>query len=128
MSLPYVLIVDDDEVIRSLLRLTLPAEGYSVVEAKDGEHALEIVEGRAPALVLLDWRMPGRSGREVLPEIKRLHPQTPVIVLTAEEPVRTQEEANALGADVFLTKPFSPLQLLATVERFLSERALDERA
>jgi len=124
---PFVLIVDDDEVIRSLLRLTLPAEGYDVVEAEDGRHALQLVEDQPPALVVLDWRMPGRSGREVLAELKRVHPQTPVIVLTAEEPLRTEAEALALGADLFFAKPFSPLQLLATVDRFLSERPLDQR-
>ena len=127
MTRPFVLIVDDDEVIRSLLRLTLPAEGYDVVEAEDGRHALQLVEDQPPALVVLDWRMPGRSGREVLAELKRVHPQTPVIVLTAEEPLRTEAEALALGADLFFAKPFSPLQLLATVDRFLSERPLDQR-
>lgn len=128
MTRPFVLIVDDDEVLRSLLRLTLPAEGYDVVEAATGDKALEAVTAAAPALVVLDWRMPGRSGREVLPELKRLHPNVPVIVLTAEEPVRTEQEARALGADVFLSKPFSPLQLLATVEKLLAERASNESA
>jgi DNA-binding response OmpR family regulator len=129
MTRPFVLLVDDDEVIRTLLRLTLPAEGYDVVEAEDGEHALRLTEGPAPALVVLDWRMPGLSGAEVLPELKRRHPQTPVIVLTVEPEAQARPQAESLGADVFMSKPFSPLQLLATVERLLlPERALDERA
>jgi DNA-binding response OmpR family regulator len=122
VSSPYVLIVDDDEVIRSLLRMTLPDEGLDLVEAEDGESALRITEESAPALVLLDWRMPGRSGAEVLPELKRRHPRTPVIVLTAEPEGQPRQLAESLGADVFMTKPFSPLQLLATVERLLRER------
>lgn len=127
MTRPFVLIVDDDEMIRSLLRMTLPAEGYDVVEAQDGDQALQMTDGPAPALVVLDWKMPGFSGAEVLPELKRRHPQTPVIVLTVEPEARPQ--AESLGADVFLSKPFSPLQLLATVERLLlPERSVDEGA
>ena len=126
MTRPFVLIVDDDEVIRTLLRLTLPAEGYDVIEAEDGEHALRVADGPAPALVVLDWRMPRLSGADVLPELKHRHPQTPVIVLTVEPESQARREAESLGADVFITKPFSPLQLLATVERLLSERTLDE--
>jgi two-component system, OmpR family, phosphate regulon response regulator PhoB len=128
MTRPFVLIVDDDEVIRSLLRMTLPDEGYDLVEAQDGDQALQLTEERAPALVLLDWRMPGFSGAEVLPELKRRHPDTPVIVLTAEPGSEPRRQAESLGADVFMSKPFSPLQLLATVERLLPERARDERA
>jgi DNA-binding response OmpR family regulator len=128
VSRDFVLIVDDDEVIRSLLRLTLPDEGFDVVEAESGDHALELVDGRAPALVLLDWRMPGRSGAEVLPELKSRYPETPVIVLTAEPETPNRRQAESLGADVFITKPFSPLQLLATIEALLPERPVDERA
>lgn len=126
MSRPFVLIVDDDEVIRSLLRMTLPDEGFDLVEAKDGNQALQLTDGRAPALVLLDWKMPGFSGEEVLTELKRRHPDAPVIVLTAEPGAELRTEAESLGADVFMTKPFSPLQLLATVERLLPERPRDE--
>lgn len=128
MTRPFVLIVDDDEVIRSLLRMTLPEEGFDLVEARDGEEALQLTDARAPALVLLDWRMPGLSGAEVLPELKRRHPDAPVIVLTAEPETQHRQTAESLGADVFITKPFSPLQLLATVERLLPERAFDESA
>jgi DNA-binding response OmpR family regulator len=78
--------------------------------------------------VLLDWRMPGRSGADVLQELKTRYPETPVIVLTAEPERPNREHAESLGADVFITKPFSPLQLLALIERLLPERPLDERA
>lgn len=126
MTRPFVLIVDDDEMIRNLLRMTLPDEGFELVEAEDGDTALRLSERSAPALVLLDWKMPGISGADVLAELKRRHPDTPVIVLTAQ-PEAHRSVAESLGADVFMTKPFSPLQLLATVERFLSERPLDQR-
>jgi two-component system phosphate regulon response regulator PhoB len=126
VSRPFVLIVDDDDVIRSLLRLTLPDEGYDLVEAQDGGQALQITEARQPALVLLDWRMPGLSGADVLTALKQRHPDVPVIVLTAEPEAKVRTQAESLGADVFMAKPFSPLQLLATVERLLPDRPLDE--
>jgi DNA-binding response OmpR family regulator len=126
VSRPFVLIVDDDEVIRSLLRMTLPDEGYDLVEAQDGDQALQISDANPPALVLLDWRMPGLSGADVLNALKQRSPDVPVIVLTAEPDAKVRTQAEALGADVFMTKPFSPLQLLATVERLLPDRPLDE--
>jgi CheY-like chemotaxis protein len=126
VSRPFVLIVDDDEVIRSLLRLTLPDEGHDLVEAEDGDQALQIIAARQPSLVLLDWRMPGTSGEGVLTALKRRYPDLPVIVLTAEPEAKVRTLAESLGADVFVAKPFSPLQLLGSVERLLPERPLDE--
>jgi two-component system response regulator VanR len=126
VSRPFVLIVDDDEVIRSLLRLTLPDEGHDLVEAEDGDQALQIIAARQPSLVLLDWRMPGTSGEGVLTALKQTYPDLPVIVLTAEPEAKVRTLAESLGADVFVAKPFSPLQLLGSVERLLPERPLDE--
>jgi CheY-like chemotaxis protein len=116
-----LLIVDDDESIRRLLRLTLPNEGFEIVEARDGSEALDRAFDDAPDLVVLDWRMPNRSGEEVLRELLKLHPGLPVIVLTAEQETRERETATALGARAFLTKPFSPLQLIAAVESLLEQ-------
>jgi two-component system phosphate regulon response regulator PhoB len=121
-----ILIVDDDESVRSLLRMTLPEGEYEVEEATDGEEVLALLAGRVPDLVLLDWKMPGRHGSLVLDELKSRHPQLPVIVLTAEMAEHHRSLAEALKVDVFLTKPFSPLELLATIERLLGERPLDE--
>jgi two-component system, OmpR family, phosphate regulon response regulator PhoB len=121
-----ILIVDDDESVRSLLRMTLPEGEYEVEEATDGEEVLALLAGRVPDLVLLDWKMPGRHGSLVLDELKTRHPQLPVIVLTAEIAEHHRSLAEALKVDVFLTKPFSPLELLATIERLLGERPLDE--
>ena len=111
-----ILIVDDDVSIRSLLRLTFPADGYHIVEAGDGDEALALVEVREPDVVLLDWNMPGRSGADVLTELQRSHPTVPVIVLTADTQAKPRQLANSLGARSFLTKPFSPAELLSTVE------------
>ncbi len=126
MNLPRILVADDDDSVRSLLRLTLPAGGVEVVEARDGEEALELISSHAPDLLLLDWKMPGRPGADVLAEVRRSHPTLPVIVLTADQAGSTHELAGALGADTFLTKPFSPLELLEAVESFLPELAGDQ--
>jgi len=126
VSARQILIVDDDESVRSLLRTTLPENEYEVAEAIDGDEALALIEGRVPDLVLLDWKMPGRHGSLVLDEVKSRHPKLPVIVLTAEIAEHHRSLAEALRVDVFLTKPFSPLELLETIERLLSERPVDE--
>lgn len=126
MNLPRILVADDDDSVRSLLRLTLPAGGVEVVEARDGEEALELISAHAPDLLLLDWKMPGRPGADVLAEVRRSHPTLPVIVLTADQAGTTHALAGALGADTFLTKPFSPLELLEAVESFLPELAGDQ--
>ena len=126
MSPRRIMIVDDDESVRSLLRMTLPEDGYEIEEAIDGEEALALLANHVPDLVLLDWKMPGRHGSLVLDELKRRHPQLPVIVLTAEVAEHHRSLAESLKVDVFLTKPFSPLELLETIERLLGERLVDE--
>jgi CheY-like chemotaxis protein len=119
-----ILIADDDDWVRSLLRTTLPAEEFEIVEARDGSEALEIAAGgRALDLVLLDWRMPGASGEDVLRALKGARPDVPVIVLTAETAPSYRRVAETLGVDLFLTKPFSPLQLLDAVERLVGRDA-----
>ena len=117
-----LLLVDDDDAVRSLLRMTLPAGEFVVIDAADGEQALAELERERPDIVLLDWKLPGRSGGEVLAALRREHPGLPVIVLTADMTAKTREAAAALGADTFLTKPFSPRELLGVVERLVPGR------
>ena len=120
MTTHRVMLVDDDEAIRTLLRMTLPRDGFEIVEAGDGADALERIEADpVPDLIVLDWKMPERSGDEVLAAVKEHHPDLPVVVLTAERDAASRDRAESLGADAFLTKPFSPLELLGVVERFL---------
>ena len=119
MSARRIMIVDDDESVRSLLRHTLPPDDYEVTEAADGEQALEGIRAQPPDLILLDWRMPGMGGSSVLDAVKVGHPDLPVIVLTSEVQEHHRLLAETLGVDVFLTKPFSPLELIEAVERLL---------
>jgi CheY-like chemotaxis protein len=128
VSLPRILIVDDDESVRSLLRHTLPPDEYEISEAVDGEQALEQLQARPPDLILLDWRMPGMGGSSVLDAVKVQHPELPVIVLTSELQDHHRALAESLGVDVFLTKPFSPIELLDTVEGLLGQGPVDEPA
>lgn len=120
MTARCLLIVDDDEAIRSLLRLTLSPSEFDVSEAQDGTAAIETAARTEPDLVILDWHLPGAPGSEVLAELQRSQPGVPVIVLTVESRERERELASSLGAAAFLTKPFSPLELLETVERLLT--------
>ena len=108
-----IVLVDDDRILRGLLRATLPEDDYEVLEAGDAASALATLEREAVDLVVLDWRLPDGTGGQVLEQVKARWPELPVIVLTAEA------YAEASAADAFLTKPFSPLHLLDEVERLL---------
>jgi two-component system KDP operon response regulator KdpE len=121
-----IVIVDDDEWVRRLLRTTLSADEYEILEATDGDEGLRLVNEVAPDLVLLDWQMPGRHGSLVLDALKEARPTLPVIVLTAEERQSQRELAESLQADAFLNKPFSPIELLGLIEQLLGERTSDE--
>ena len=121
-----VLIVDDDESIRALLRLTLPIEDYEVAEAVDGEQGLRMVAEADPDLVLLDWKMPGTHGSLVLDAVKARRPRLPVIVLTSEIQEHHRRLAESLRVDAFLNKPFSPTEILETIERLLGESPVEQ--
>jgi len=123
-----LLLIDDDDELRTLLRLTLPEDDFVVRDTSDGGEGVLLVEELAPALVLLDWNMPARSGADVLEELKQRWPRLPVVVLTAEGRASEREHAERLGANAFLRKPFSPIELLETIGRLLSERLPDKPA
>lgn len=117
-----ILAVDDDKLIVMVIRVNLEFEGYEVVEAYDGVQALEMIESEKPDLVVLDIMMPEMNGWDVLSRI-RGNPQTenlPVVMLTALAQDRDIEEATLRGADVYLTKPFEPEELVLTVKRMLA--------
>ena len=116
-----VLIADDESSIRLLVHATIESDDYAVVEAADGAQAWALTQDLKPALVLLDVQMPGRSGLEVLRSIKA-DPDltaTRVILLTSKAQERDIEIGLIAGADFYLTKPFSPLDLLTRVEEAL---------
>jgi CheY-like chemotaxis protein len=116
-----VLIADDESSMRLLVHATIESDDYTVVEAADGAQAWAMIQKLKPSLVLLDVQMPGRSGLEVLRSVKA-DPNlatTRVILLTSKAQEADIEEGLIAGADFYLTKPFSPLDLLTRVEEAL---------
>jgi CheY-like chemotaxis protein len=119
--LPTVVIADDESSMRLLVHATIESDDYTVIEACDGAEAWAMVMQHRPSLVLLDVQMPGQSGLDVLRLIKAdpTLAKTRVILLTAKAQEADVEEGLIAGADFYLTKPFSPLDLLTRVEEAL---------
>ena len=118
---PYVLIVEDEPGIVEMLRYNLEAAGLEAGVAMDGDEALVSIAERTPDLVLLDWMLPGTSGIEVCRQIRR-KPDTrtlPVIMLTARGEEADRVRGLESGADDYVTKPFSPSELVARVRAVL---------
>ena len=113
-----VLIVDDDRALRKLLRAYLEQESISVLEASTGEEALEAVGRAPPTLVLLDVRLPGIDGFEVLRRLEASGNSVPVVLVTSLEDELDQLVAYRLGAVDYVTKPVSPKVLAAKVKSF----------
>ncbi|MDZ4737261.1 MAG: phosphate regulon transcriptional regulator PhoB [Rhodospirillaceae bacterium] len=114
---PVILVVEDETALVTLLRYNLEREGFEVIEAKDGEEALLLARERKPDLVLLDWMLPLLSGIEVCRQLRRL-PETrsvPIIMLTARGEEGDKLRGLDSGADDYVTKPFSPSELIARV-------------
>jgi CheY-like chemotaxis protein len=116
-----VVIADDESSMRLLVHATIESDDYSVLEASDGMEAWTLIQKHQPSLVLLDVQMPGRSGLEVLRAIKAdpSLKETRVILLTSKAMESDVEAGLIAGADFYLTKPFSPLDLLTRVEEAL---------
>ncbi|MBI4638824.1 MAG: sigma-54-dependent Fis family transcriptional regulator [Candidatus Rokubacteria bacterium] len=119
-----VLVVDDEEGVRASVRAILE-ETCEVLEAENGAEALEVLRAREVDLVMLDQRLPGDAGIDILPRIKAADPSTIVVLATAVRDVRTAVEALRRGAYDYLTKPFDVDDILLLVERALEKRALE---
>ena len=113
-----VLICEDDSNLRTLMRLTL-GDSYRIHEAADGNQALELLESTDPDLIVLDLMLPGRSGLDLLGEIRGVggHERTPIVVISAW--AHSDEAAVAAGADRFVAKPFDPDELNTTIADLL---------
>src|ERR1700694_1948894 len=119
-----ILVVEDDPAVQKALRRLFETEGYSVETQSDGKSALESFQNSAPAAVVLDLRLPKLSGRDVCKEIKALAPSLPIVVLSAASDVSDKVLLLELGADDYVTKPFSPRELLARVRRAMRRAAV----
>jgi DNA-binding response OmpR family regulator len=124
-----ILVVEDDPAVQKALRRLFETEGYAVEVQSDGRSALDSFQASAPSAVVLDLRLPKVSGRDVCKEIKALSPGLPIVVLSAASDVSDKVLLLELGADDYVTKPFSPRELLARVRAALrhTSRAPEEK-
>lgn len=122
-----VLIVEDDPGIQDMLKYSLSAEGYTLYHAYTVKEGWEIIENKAIDLVLLDWMLPDNSGIDLLHRIRKYHSLLPVIMVTA----KTEEEDRILGLDVgaddYVTKPFSVRELNSRIQALLRRAIPDEQ-
>ena len=116
-----ILVVDDEDALRTVLSGELISEGYEVRTASDGDEAMSGLQKEPFDLVLLDIRMPRVSGFEVLKYVKEKHPKTKVVMLTAFADLKNAIESKKLGAEDFISKPYDLVDLLTTIERVLNE-------
>ncbi|MCQ2124544.1 MAG: response regulator transcription factor [Fibrobacter sp.] len=114
-----ILIVEDEEIIRFGLQDNFEMENYTVETAVDGEEAIEKADTFLPHLILLDLMIPKKSGFEVCRYIRKKHPECLIIMLTAKTEETSKVAGLEMGADDYVTKPFSILELLARVKAFL---------
>jgi CheY-like chemotaxis protein len=120
---PRILVCDNEEALRDLVRASLSPDGYEIEEARDGDEALALARRLRPDLIVLDVMMPGRSGLDVLTQLRGDSDldDVKVVVLTARAQAADRSSAEGAGANAFLSKPFSPLELAALVGRLLAE-------
>lgn len=121
----HILVVEDEPAIQELIAANLKLAGYSVLRAEDGEQAIALVRDKVPDLILLDWMLPGVSGVQLARRFRsdeRTH-DVPIIMLTARSEEMDKVAGLEAGADDYVTKPFSPRELMARIQAVLRRRA-----
>jgi len=116
-----ILLAEDEEVLRMLVVDTLEDEGYLIDEACDGEEAYELIRKNDYDLILLDYMMPVYTGLELIEMIRKDQIQTKIMMLSAKSQTSDQQKVLEAGADFFMSKPFSPIQLVERIEEILGE-------
>jgi DNA-binding response OmpR family regulator len=119
-----ILLAEDDEILRMLITDTLEDEEFQVDEAKDGQEAVDLLETKPYELVIIDYMMPAYTGVEVIEKVRQgeLNKHVTILMLSAKSQQSEQEKAILAGADFFIAKPFSPLDLLDKVRGILHEK------
>ncbi|HEX2952711.1 MAG TPA: response regulator transcription factor [Bacillota bacterium] len=116
--MPKVLVIEDEKKIVQIIQAYLVKEGYEVVHALDGEHGLSLFQSEKPDLIILDLMLPKKSGEQICVQIRQLS-DVPIIILSAKCSEEERIFGLKIGADDYLTKPFSPSELTARVETVL---------
>ena len=118
-----ILIIDDEPFVVRILQTNLKMEGYEVITANDGEQGLQAARRELPNLIILDVMLPKMSGWEVLTELRadEATRNIPVLILTVIHEMERPEQEKASLAQMFLTKPFEPMALIAAVHELLGE-------
>lgn len=116
-----LLIVDDQKGIRMLLQEIFTKEGYKTYLASNGPEAFQLVENEEIDCVLLDMKLPGMDGKEILKKMKEDYPKLNVFIMTAFDEEELMEEAKSLGADECFTKPFNIFEVIEKVRRTMDE-------
>ena len=119
-----ILIVDDEEIVRESLSAWLEKDGYTLATAPDGETALERIRGERWSILLVDLKMPGIDGLQVLEQARTLQPEAASVIMTAYATVDTAVEAMKLGAYDYLVKPFDPEELSLMIQKIVAQQAL----
>jgi two-component system nitrogen regulation response regulator NtrX len=121
-----ILVIDDEAAIRDSLRMTLEYEGYEFMGAATGQEGLTLAEREAPDLILLDVKMPGMDGLEVLERLRNLNEALPVVVISGHGTISTAVEATKKGAFDFIEKPFASERVLVSLRNALDQRQLKD--
>ena len=118
-----ILSVDDSASMRQMVKLTLSAAGYDVIEACDGNQGLATARGRVVDMVLTDLNMPGMDGVSLIRELRKLPSYTgiPIVLLTTESDAVRKQEAKSAGATGWITKPFQPEQLVSVAKKVIGQ-------
>ena len=118
---PYILIVEDEPDIRELLNFTISRSGHSVIEAETAEDALTILDRGTPELIIIDWMLPGMDGIDLAKKLRadELTKELPIIMLTARGEESDKLRSFEAGIDDYVTKPFSPKELMARIKALL---------
>ena len=125
---PSILLVDDDERLRSRMARAFEERGYEAQQAEGYDGAIEIAEHESTEYAVVDLRMPGKSGLEVVRELRRIDPATKIVVLTGYGSIATALEAVRLGATHYLTKPADVDEVIASFDRGDTETAVEAPA
>ncbi len=119
MTIPKILVVDDEKNITEILRSYLERENYMVITAHDGPEALNLAGSEKPDLIILDLMLPGLSGEEVSKKLRGDGSRVPILMLTAKTALEDKVYGLAVGADDYVVKPFSPQEVVARVKSML---------